>query len=243
MMGKDVVLKAKGRSPPVQHWLDTEIDHFLRNYPVDRNLSSRYWPKSLRDLLKLIFSLLKTLDDDRLDSLYLTRESLDSLLYEVSQPTKFYLKATVKRRICSLMGMLRTRTFKWFPRKEFVPMSCVRGSWPNDLSRIPNDLQELPTSMDLRSDIEEYIFEFLKEVIPGEGYKFSFDRQNDVPIVIEVMEDKVLVVSSCLKAKSDVLTQSGEYELVPNDVILVKVLSHPGSINTVEEGLFTKDAL
>lgn len=158
---------------------------FVQNlYFADpKKLSSIYWPRSMRDFLKAILTYVLEKRPDILDN----REDVEVLQSELCKSTSTYIHVKYRRVAFQLLNAIVVLQIK--PTIPFLYPSLPSGvaagpfQWPTDIT-CADDLRAYFGSDSLRSDVLEYLFDFLVQKARMRSFQISFTPSNSKPISI-----------------------------------------------------------
>lgn len=155
-------------------------------------------------------------------ALKVDRVLVEDCLAAIASPT--YIKVASKRSIERVLRSVRLVGIKalTLSMKENEP-NATDACWPGDIGSL-EDLMESLYKKDLRTDVENFVWEFLETCVPptcegGKIFKFSYDSAMRAhPISIHVRRDATVAVEAYLMHVSARCTTD---ELRPSDCIHV----------------------
>jgi len=230
---------------PIISWRDAEIDVALRHYFSKPNtLSTIYWPRALRNFLKLLVERLHQ-SNDLLCQLQQDEAKVKHLLEELAKPTSHYIRVPQRKLAHLLLRQIRLDpNAKLVLRKPSATTpSSPDGVWPPDINGL-DDLKDSLSSWNMRGDVKRYLVALLSKVSEDEPFKLHYvgftpdTLTKQYPIKVEVSPTHVADVQQFLKSESAKMNQAAA--LLPEEVVEVVGLPNiASSVKVSEEGFHT----
>lgn len=235
----------------IQSWFGVELSTVMNKYfesgDVDSDLTTKYWPRALRNFLLSIFT--KIANDGAFGSLGVDAEFVAKTIAELEKSTRFYFtkksRLAIYNVLCNLQRDKIFRLRKPTDATSFEDLTSLTGMvWPE--VNACSDLYISDSSRVLRRDVKAYAIAFIRSVYPEidcfqilyDGAVYTTGSQRSPPVSIVVKEENVSHLQGQLSSLSATVL-GGCDGLLPSDVLRVTAATTDIATLHEESGSFT----